>query len=171
MLTVWCCDGMWLSWIIPLLTFYEMKCPSISICLVWSWWIGFFVMLMADWPSLNIFIVWLGFRINSFSNFCIHIPSQILKVNARYSDSTLLRATTVYFLLFQVTRLPRTYEQYPKVYLLSVSSLVQLASMYTSMSHFSIFLREIYIQDTQFYMYLCLGYTNFNIYTHDKKIL
>lgn len=65
---------------------------------------------------------------NSSSNISIHTSSVVALATALYSASADDLATTFYFLLFHITRLPPSVMQYPNVDLLSDNDLAQSTS-------------------------------------------
>ena len=123
----------------PSLTFSLIKWRSISICLVQSWCTGFLIMFIAAWLSQHIFIGFSNGIFSSPSNLFNQIPSHIPCGTALYSAFALLRDTTTYFLLLQITRFPHTNVQYPEVERLSVNKPAQSASENNSMSLQAVF--------------------------------
>lgn len=107
--------------------FSLMKCLSISICFVLSCCTGSFAILIASLLSQNNLIGFLVVILKSSNNVLSHINSHTPNAIALYSASTLNLATTDYFLLLQVTRLPLTNEQYLDVERRSFIELAQSA--------------------------------------------
>ena len=117
---------------IPFSNFPLMNCQSISICLVRSCWTGLWATMIAVLLLQYNLIGMLISLSSSFRTRCIQRTSHIpLSINLN-SASALLRATTVYFLLLQVTRLPHTNVQYPEVDFRSSTDPAQSVSVKTS---------------------------------------
>ena len=114
---------------ILLSSFSLIKCRSISTCFVRSCWTGFSEMLIAALLSQYRGLACVWRKPNSPRSFLIHRISVTPFAIPLNSASALDRATTFYFLLFQVTRLPPTRVKYPEVDFLSSRSPAQSASV------------------------------------------
>ena len=110
-------------------SFSLMKCLSIFMCFVRSCWTGFSEILIVALLSQYRRLACVWWQLSSLKIFLIHrisVTSFAIPLN---SASALDRATSFYFLLFHVTRLPLTRVKYPEVDFLSSRSPAQSASM------------------------------------------
>ena len=94
--------------ITPFFMFSTMKCLSTATCLVLSWYIGLWTMLIAALLSQYNFIEVSIDILNSLRSLLSHKSSQMSSANALNFASTLLLETIDCFLLLHVTKLPPT---------------------------------------------------------------
>ena len=100
---------------VPLLNTISQEVVLMSMCLLWSWNIGFSDSLMPLWLPQWTTAASSSHSNNPESNFLKHIPSQATMLATTYSASIELNATDFCFLLNQETTPNSMLKQQPEV--------------------------------------------------------